>query len=93
MSREMACVYYDNMKCKKFEEPGYVSWCVMGPCSHQQPSKGDRFRAMSDEELATVFSEMCKGMEMCKGCIAYHNCPGESVGGWENWLKQPAEVE
>ena len=52
MSREMACVYYDDQKCRKFEEPGYVSWCVLGPCAHQLPSRADRIRAMTDEELA-----------------------------------------
>ena len=52
MSREYPCVYYKDQKCEKFAEPGYVSWCVMGPCSHETPSNADRIRAMSDEELA-----------------------------------------
>lgn len=61
MSREYPCVYYDNQKCKKFEEPGYTSWCVLGPCSHETPSHADSIRVMSDEQLATVFASAVAG--------------------------------
>lgn len=93
MAREMACVYYDNQKCKKFEEPGYVSWCVLGPCSHQVPSRADKIRAMSDEELAAMFAEICRGMEFCDFCPAVCDgrCPEERVDLWLNWFRQPAD--
>ena len=77
MSREYPCVYYDNEKCKKFEQPGYTSWCVLGPCSHETPSNADRIRSMTDEELANWLV-----MEM-----------PSNICDWEDlmldWLKQP----
>lgn len=57
MSREYPCVYFNNQKCRKFEEPGYVSWCVMGPCAHETPSNGDWVRRMEDDELALFLAE------------------------------------
>lgn len=95
MSLEYPCVYYDNQKCKKFEEPGYVSWCVLGPCSHETPSKADHIRSMTDEELAK---------------FPFLECPyiaepyGECKYGWHDreqtceecmleWLKQPYKEE
>ena len=76
MSREYPCVYYDNQKCTKFEEPGYTSWCVLGPCSHETPSNADRIRAMSDEELAAY--------------LVYHN-PYSTEEFCLKWLKQPVK--
>ena len=37
MSREYPCVYYKNGTCTEDSEPGYVSPCVMGPCSKETP--------------------------------------------------------
>lgn len=54
MSAEYPCVYYDNRHCTKFTEPGYESWCVEGPCSHETPSNADHFRRMSDEDMARL---------------------------------------
>lgn len=85
MSREYPCVYYDNQKCKKFEEPGYTSWCVMGPCSHETPSNADRVRAMSDEELAEYIAGIIDDAN--SGSVIYSNRTEE----WLEWLKQPAE--
>lgn len=47
MNREYPCIYYDNGRCKKFNEPGYIDYCVLGPCAHETPSNADRIRAMS----------------------------------------------
>lgn len=99
MSREYPCVYYDNGKCRKFEEPGYVDYCVLGPCSHQTPSNADRIRAMSDGELAKFLAETyvrgsCSrlfhtGVEPTE----IQKKAAEHTGGhnYFNWLKQPAE--
>lgn len=54
-------------------------------------TNADRIRAMSDEELATMFYGMCCGMELCDGCIAVNDCPGENANWWYNWLRQPVK--
>lgn len=83
MSREYPCVYYDNEKCRKDSpEEGYVDWCVMGPCSYETPSNGDRIRAMSDEELAAWICGVAYGREtlwsepfekkFCDNCPTVH---------------------
>ena len=57
-------------------------------------TNADRIRAMSDEELAKMFLSACVYREFCHGCPAEKempNCPGEILGKWEEWLKQPAE--
>lgn len=102
MALEMACVYYDNQKCKKFEEPGYVSWCVLGPCAHQTPSNADRIRAMRDEELAKGMLQLvdlddriryCKDLPECQKAldddveIPADRCKSCLL----SWLQQPAE--
>ena len=98
MALEMACVYYDNQKCKKFEEPGYTSWCVLGPCNHQTPSNADRIRSMTDEELAKFLE--CFGL--CHHCTEHHRlgdvrfyqdekCDEQCEQHCLEWLKQPAE--
>lgn len=85
MSQEYPCVhYYDDGKCKKFEEPGYTSWCVQGPCSHETPSNADRIRAMDDEELADYLAGL--GSEANNGVI-YSDRPEE----WMEWLQLPAQ--
>ena len=55
-------------------------------------TNADRIRAMSDKELATMFTEICHGLEFCYSCPAVNNCPGESPALWLGWLKRPAEV-
>ena len=99
MSREYPCVYFKNGTCTEDSEPGYVSPCVMGPCSKETPSNADRIRAMTDEELAEwinngISSDPC---DYCK-----HNnlhCDGSPCKGKAHtetiteWLQQPAEEE
>lgn len=80
MSKEYPCVYYDNEKCKKFEEPGYVSWCVLGPCSHETPSNADHIRSMTDEELGMFLGEWAERPLAWK-------CDG--TGECLAWLQQP----
>lgn len=95
MSIEYPCVHWNDGKCKKFSNDKVTSWCVKSPCDDQAPSNADRIRAMSDEELAEVFSANCTYRDFCYGCVAEKDmpsCPGESTGKWTEWLKQPAEV-
>ena len=81
MSREYPCVYYDNQKCTLHNEPGYTDWCVLGPCSHETPSRADRIRAMSDEEMAKWLCEITT----CE-CCRWAKWTGCEV---REWLKQP----
>ena len=92
MSLEYPCVYYDNQKCKKFEEPGYVSWCVLGPCSHETPSNADHIRSMTDEELAKLLLDGCRGSK----CEDKPENEWGSVNCFQcrmDWLKQPYKEE
>lgn len=91
MSREYPCVYYKNGTCTEDSEPGYVSPCVMGPCSKETPSNADRIRAMSDEELADEFFKFgdnaySMGVYKKSGCLDTR----EEI---LKWLQQPAEGE
>lgn len=94
MSLEMACAYYENMKCKKDEEPGYVNWCVLGPCARQTPSMADKIRAMTDEDLAHFLHGFCENQEHCYFCPLYDKACGgvdSTAEQWLDWLKRPAE--
>lgn len=99
MSREYPCVYYDDLKCRRAPEDGLIDWCVLGPCSHETPSRADRIRAMSDEELAEkildgISSDPC---DYCGHQIGY--CDGSPCRGKAEaeiiaeWLRQPAEED
>ncbi len=67
MSREYPCVYYDQQKCTRDPQPGYTDWCVLGPCSHETPSRADRIRAMSDEGLVWLLNKMyCNEIDFCR---------------------------
>lgn len=86
MSREYPCVYYDDQKCRIAPEDGVTDWCVLGPCSHETPSKADRIRAMSDEELAEFLGETISGcMRHTEWCETDDTCEG----CFKTWLKQP----
>lgn len=99
MSREYPCIYYENMRCKKYSDENINSWCVLGPCADRIESKADRIRAMSDEELAkilnafSVYFESCNRSADeidCKDCELYKLCTiceGQAM----DWLQQPAE--
>lgn len=88
MSRECACVYYDNGKCQKFSDDKFNSWCVEGPCTDRVPSNGDRIRDMSDEELECFLGQhsICSRIEWCPDHGECHRCVLE-------WLKEPAKEE
>ena len=87
MSREYPCVYFDSGKCRKFEVPGYVDYCVLGPCSHETPSNADRIRAMSDEELAKFLDD-----SNSMGCVCpTKDCEATCIKCIVSWLQQPVE--
>ena len=87
MSIEYPCVYWSDGMCKKFSDDKVTSYCVEGPCSEQMPSKADKIRAMSDEELLAV-------LDYEFGCPATGNCEKmnrDCYACWLDWLKQPSE--
>ena len=82
MSKEYPCVYYDNGKCKKFEEPGYTEWCLLGPCGHETPSNADHIRGMTDNEMARELIPLFE--EIFEDGIP-------SPEWFNHWLQQPYE--
>ena len=100
MSLEYPCVYFADKKCRKFEEPGYVSWCVMGPCDHETPSNGDRVRVMEDDELALFMAERMAKRHFAElefdGLLANEVRKRAYIEQlyffWLRWLIAPAEV-
>lgn len=100
MSREYPCVYYDDGKCTRDPEPGFTDWCVLGPCSYETPSRADRIRAMSDEDLAWLLNKMsyneidfCRRLEECGRLLETDDgIPEEKCADFLlRWLRQPAE--
>lgn len=98
MSKEYPCVYWSGGKCKKFSDDKVTSWCVESPCEYQMPSKADRVRAMSDEELAEWVARVQIGA--IKDAMNLLQLPYDEPDGLVEmgktealeWLKQPAEV-
>ena len=73
------CVYCtEDLHCEKYAEPGYESWCVLGPCSSETPANGDLVRRKSDEELADFIWQLQNTKERL------------STNSWLEWLKQAA---
>ena len=102
MSMEYPCVYFEkDGKCRKFSDDTVISYCVMGPCSEQEPSNADRIRAMSDEELASEMSQrsistvcdiVCQGD--CKAIATLNKTCGDVCKEIiMKWLQQPAEED
>lgn len=58
-------------------------------------TNADRIRSMTDEELAEMFSGLCRNAESCDNCPLDGQCPGGSFDccAWGLWLKQPMEDE
>ena len=58
MSKWYQCVYCtEDLHCTKYADDDSESWCVLGPCTAETPSNGDKIRCMTDEELAEF---LCK---------------------------------
>ena len=92
VEKRMPCAHWRKGDiCALFSEPGITDYCVLGPCSYETPSHGDRIRAMSDEELAKwIVNYMdcaeCENMNGYKPCHNGECCPDH----WLDWLKSPA---
>ena len=53
MSKWYPCIYCtEDLHCTKYSDDDSESWCVLGPCTAETPSNGDKIRRMTDEELA-----------------------------------------
>lgn len=83
MSRWYPCIYCtEDLHCTKYSDDSCESWCVLGPCTAETPSNGDKIRLMTDEELAEW--------------IIKHDCH-INLYGYDpkaavlDWLKQEAE--
>ena len=83
MSVEMPCIYFSDGKCKKFSEPGYISYCAYAPCGYEKPSNADRIRAMTDEELAKYLDGVCHDL--------WQMFVKDPQKMWLDWLKEEAK--
>ena len=101
MSIEYPCVYFDNGACRKDPpEGGYIDPCVMGPCSYETPSNGDRVRDMCDGDLAKFFAkkvmdqvaliQLCDGRPMIGGTQLAAMKEAYALTFF-SWLRSPAE--
>ena len=84
MSKEHPCVHYGkNGVCRKFSDDEVVSYCVLGPCDDETPSRGDWIRAMSDEDMAIKLPPL------------FEELFSDGVPSPEymlSWFQQPAEA-
>ena len=76
MSRQVPCIYCtEDLHCTKFSEPDYESWCVLGPCTNETPSSGDKLRNMEDEMISCnynkTFSEMAMDLGISERILRY----------------------
>ena len=76
--------------CQKFTTDTIHAFCVDGPCEYAIPSRADRVRSMSDEELAQFMTKFAD----CNECPMYMPCeneyPAEANGcvmRWLDWLR------
>lgn len=59
-------------------------------------TNGDVIRSMTDEELGKLFYGFCDNSKRCYFCPLYHlPCAGilANEDEWQEFMKQPAEVE
>lgn len=95
MSRRYPCIYCtEDLHCTKYSDDDCESWRVLGPCTAETPSNGDKIRRMTDEELAE-WIETIADCRMCK--IDEGHCSGGGLNSrascmikWLDWLQQEA---
>lgn len=105
MSLEYPCIYYrGNGLCSYGGDFSDANICVFGPCENETPSRGDKIRTMSDEELASALVRY-EGTEKRTTVYGGHehifygpkgercDTREEAVGRWFAWLRQPAEED
>lgn len=85
--------YNKNDYCDNPKDCDNCDVFVFGKGGKEVPTKADRIRAMTDEELADLLRGMCKIAEQCDDCPMDGKCPGGSYdfSSWDKWLQQPAE--
>jgi len=92
MSRWYPCIYCtEDLHCTKYSDDDCESWCVLGPCTAETPSNGDKIRRMTDEELADWLGVYCNGQtaqEVGKPCVSDM---GSCEECWLDWLRQEAK--
>lgn len=85
--KEESCVYLEGGICKWLSDEIVKQPCIEGPCPMlfrtKKLTNGDRFRAMTNEELAeelrgncnhcALLREPCSGCECDEGILAYLN--------------------
>ena len=94
MSKLYPCVNCtEDGYCKKYSDEEVKTWCVQGPCKDERPSNADRFRAMTDEELAKYFSYIAD-CDNCPNELDRECCVNEDacINKWMKWLKREAET-
>ena len=82
MSKWYPCIYCtEDLHCTKYSDDDSESWCVLGPCTAETPSNGDKIRRMTDEELAHLLHS-----------AEEHLFTGNlwNYEKWTEWLKQEA---
>ena len=85
------CVYCtEDSRCLKYTDEEHESWCVLGPCEDQTPSRGDELRCMNDEELATWILDIAwnrKDDTLCPVEYRGKECPESACEVcWIKWL-------
>lgn len=87
------CIYRTkDGECDLYEEGGkYKAFCDMDGCEGRKMTNADRFRAMTDEELA----EWMANKVDCQYCSVRSEWCTESEAScrtnWLDWLKQEAK--
>lgn len=86
--KHMPCAYWrPGDKCALDE--GVDDFCVLGPCTHAAPSRGDRLRRSSDYELAEFLSDNID----CEYCLLKkQGCRHGSAACVDMFLKFLQEV-
>lgn len=97
MSKLYPCVYCtEDGYCKKYSDEEVTAWCVQSPCKDEKASNADKFRAMTDEEIAQMVAESIN----CEVCKSFHHaedgeCPHKPNQAcedfWLDWLRQEAK--
>lgn len=84
-----------NRNCAECEHRYY---CQIDPAKCDLPevaimTRADKIRHMSDEELSSILSAFCHGIEDCVDCPLYDiSCPLDSVyEDWLKWIQQPID--
>ena len=95
MSKEYPCIYHQqDGLCSKYSADGIISYCVQGPCPHETPSRADRIRAMSDDELAEFLAEeQFRIANVVFQTVGYGLEKQVIYAQRLDWLQQPAEED